>query len=179
MIRLYLLRHAKSSWKSDETDDFHRPLSGRGRHAAPVMAAYIRDAGIEPRLILCSAATRARETLALMLPLLTEEAVIRIEEGLYLADRVSLLSRLQAVEAPDNTVMLIGHNPGMQDLALYLTAASGSPAHDALRAKYPTGALAEIAFDVPTWSAVTPGSGKLMRFETPRALESNGHIQVQ
>ncbi|MCG8544483.1 MAG: histidine phosphatase family protein [Alphaproteobacteria bacterium] len=179
MIRLYLLRHAKSSWKSDATDDFHRPLNSRGRQAAPIMGACIRDTGIEPSLILCSAATRARETLALILPLLTEDTVIRIEHGLYLADRVSLLSRLQAVPPTDTAVLLIGHNPGMQDLALSLAAEDATAAHDTLRAKYPTGALAEIVFGVTTWSAVTPGSGELVRFETPRALESERCIQAQ
>ena len=170
MIKLYLFRHAKSSWKADETDDFHRPLNNRGRAAAPVMGTYMRDAAIVPDLILCSAAIRARETLALILPTLTEDTVIRIEHALYLADKASLMARVQALEPTDASVMIIGHNPGMQDLALFLAASNGTAQHDELRQKFPTAALAELVFDVAAWSAVAPNSGVLTQFETPRSI---------
>lgn len=172
MIKLYLFRHAKSSWKADVTDDFHRPLNDRGRAAAPFMGTYMHDAAVAPDLILCSAAIRARETLALILPFLAEDTVIRIEHALYLADKASLIARVQALEATDAAVMIIGHNPGMQDLALSLAASDDTARHDALSQKFPTAALAELVFDVADWTAVAPKTGTLARFETPRSVRS-------
>lgn len=173
MIRLYLFRHAKSSWKTDGLDDFDRSLNGRGRAAAPAMGAFMRDEDINPELILCSAARRTRETLALILPFLRGDTVIHIEHDLYLADTNSLFNRLRGITPDVGHVMLIGHNPGMQDLAEHLIVPEESPAQRGLRSKFPTAALAEIRLETGRWADLTPHGGTLTRFTTPRALQAD------
>lgn len=167
MARLYILRHAKSSWKTDGLDDFHRPINVRGRKAAPAMGHYMQQHGIQPDLILCSAAIRARETLALILAVLDGEPTIEIEDGLYLASAEMLLKRLRRLGDEPESVMLIGHNPGLHDLVLSL-AAPGEQQVPA--AKYPTAALTELVFEGQDWRDVGPGTGHLLRFVTPRSL---------
>ncbi len=167
MVRLYILRHAKSSWKTDGLDDFHRPINGRGRKAAPTIGSYMQQHGIQPDLILCSAAVRARETLALILPALDGEPTIEIEEDLYLASAETLLDRLRRLGDGPDGVMLIGHNPGLHDLALALAAPGEMkvPAE-----KYPTAALTELAFEEKHWADVGTGTGDVVRFVAPRTL---------
>ena len=167
MVCLYIVRHAKSSWKTDGLDDFHRPINGRGRKAAPAMGHYMQQHGIQPDLILCSAAIRARETLELILTALDVEPRIEIEEDLYLASAGTLLERLRRLGDGPDSVMLIGHNPGLHDLALSLAAPGGEqvPAE-----KYPTAALTELNFEGQSWADISPHTGNLLRFVTPRSL---------
>jgi phosphohistidine phosphatase len=110
MKRLYLLRHAKSSWKDTSLPDHDRPLAGRGRRAAKAIARHMREQGIEPDLVLCSSARRARETLDRMEPAVGTPAV-RVEPDLYAASARALLERLRSVLDTVESVMLIGHNP--------------------------------------------------------------------
>src|SRR5262245_58948257 len=117
MQRLYLLRHAKSSWKDPDLADHDRPLARRGRRASGAIAAYLRERDIEPELVLCSSARRTRETLERLEPVLGSPAV-RIEPELYAAGASALLERLRRVPDAVGSVMLIGHNPGMEDLAI-------------------------------------------------------------
>ena len=142
MKRLYLLRHAKSSWKDPGLPDHDRPLAGRGRRAAAAIGRHLRAQGIEPELVLCSTARRARETLE------------RIEPALPTADI--------------DSVMVIGHNPGLQRLAL--DVARPAAAVRELEAKYPTAALATLAFADPTWQALERGTAELAAFVRPRDL---------
>jgi phosphohistidine phosphatase len=167
MKRLYLLRHAKSSWKDPGLTDHDRPLAGRGRRAAAAIGRHLRAQGIEPELILCSTARRARETLERIEPALAT-AAIRIEPELYGASAGALLERLRAVADDVDSVMVIGHNPGLQRLALDL--ARPAPAVRELDAKYPTAALATLAFADPTWQALERGTAELAEFVRPRDL---------
>jgi phosphohistidine phosphatase len=164
---VYLLRHAKSSWKSG-VPDHERPLSGRGRRAAKAIRRYLREEGIEPGLVLCSTARRARETLERIEPALGTPAV-RIEEELYGASSDALLRRLRSVPDDVRSVMLIGHNPGLQLLALELAR----PAVElrGLEAKYPTAALVTLAFPGPSWHLIEPGTAELVGVVRPRDLE--------
>jgi phosphohistidine phosphatase len=148
-VRLYLLRHAKSSWDEPGLADHDRPLARRGKRAADAMGRYMREHGIEPEVVLCSSATRTRQTLErLGLP------DARIEPELYGADAATLRALI-----PDaSSAMLIGHNPGMQDLALSL-ARSGAKLGE-LAEKFPTGARATIELD----------TGELVDFVRPRDL---------
>jgi phosphohistidine phosphatase len=123
MKRLYFLRHAKSSWKDTSLADHDRPLAGRGRRAAKTIARHVREQGIEPELVLCSLARRARETLDRIEPALGTPT-IRVEGDLYAASGPALLDRLRDVPHTVESVMLIGHNPGLQDLALDLARPS-------------------------------------------------------
>ena len=150
MKRLYLLRHAKSSWDDPELADHERPLSARGRRAADAIGNYLREHGIEPELVLCSSAARTRETLE-RIGLSGE-----VERELYGASASELLARVRELPPSLGSVLLIGHNPGMHDVALALTGGPG---------KYPTGALATI--ELAGWTA---GSGRMIDFVRPREL---------
>jgi phosphohistidine phosphatase len=168
MKRVYLLRHAKSSWKERGLRDHDRPLAPRGRRAAKAIAGYLLDHGVEPELVLCSTARRARETLERIEPALGTP-VVRVEPALYGAGADALLERLRAVPGTFGSVLLIGHNPAMQLLALDL--ARPGPELRELEAKFPTAALATFAFPGPDWRALAPGSAELTAFVRPRDLE--------
>ena len=110
-MRLWLLRHAKSSWDEPELDDRDRPLAPRGEQSADRMRDYVLAEGIRPAVVLCSSALRTRQTLARVLSALGPELEVHIEPGLYTFDAASLLERVRAI--PDGvSAMLIGHNPG-------------------------------------------------------------------
>jgi phosphohistidine phosphatase len=167
MKHLYLLRHAKSSWKNPGPADHDRPLAGRGRRAAKAVARHLREQGIEPELVLCSTARRARETLERIEPALGTGAV-RVERELYGAGAGALLEQLRGVPDAVGSVLVIGHNPGLQRLALEL--ARPAPAVEELEAKYPTAGLAALAFEGPSWRDLDRGSAELVRFVRPRDL---------
>jgi phosphohistidine phosphatase len=165
---VYVLRHAKSSWKSGRPDH-ERPLAPRGRRAGKAIRRHMQGRGIEPELVLCSSAARARETLELIEPALGD-AAIEIERDLYGASSGELLDRLRAVPDAVGSVMLIGHNPGLEQLALAL--AKPSAERSELEAKFPTAALATLAFDGASWREIGPGAAELTGFVRPRDLES-------
>ena len=171
MKNLYLLRHAKSSRDDPSLGDFDRPLSPRGREAAPALGRYLAAEGIQPALVLCSAARRARETLALVLPWLAGECVIHVERALYEAGSRELLRRVRALEPGAPSAMIVGHNPTLEELARSLTGAGSRALRDRLAVKFPTGALAAFSFPVDAWSEVAPGAGSLTRLVAPRELE--------
>jgi phosphohistidine phosphatase len=162
---VYLLRHAKSSWKTGASDH-ERPLAGRGRRAAKAISRHLREQGIEPELVLCSTARRARETLERIEPALGTPAV-RFERDLYGASAEALLERLRGVPDEVGSVMLIGHNPGLQLLALDL-ARSGARE---LEEKFPTAGLATLAFAGASWDELAPGAAELAGVVRPRDLE--------
>jgi phosphohistidine phosphatase len=162
---LYLLRHAKSSWDDPTLPDPERPLAPRGRRDAKRIGKHLRRAEIRPELVLCSTSQRTRETLAAVEPSLAG-ADIEVDERLYGATGTDLLERLH--EIPDNvsSVMLIGHNPALQDLALAL-AAPGSN-RDRIETKLVTGALATLT--VPHWRDLAPGEAELVAYVQPKEL---------
>ncbi|MBI2739955.1 MAG: histidine phosphatase family protein [Rhodospirillales bacterium] len=171
MKTLLLLRHAKSAWSDPRLDDHDRPLNGRGERAAKAMADRIARQGPRPDLILCSTAMRTRQTLAPLLKRLDGPAPpISLENGLYLASEDALLVRLRAVADDVPTVLLIGHNDGIGQLAADLASDGPADALAALRAKYPTGALAVLRTPDGPWSELKPGSAKLLEFVRPRDL---------
>jgi phosphohistidine phosphatase len=169
MRTLILFRHAKSRWTGSGLGDFDRPLSERGEKAAPRMAAYVAEQGLVPDLVLCSAARRARDTLDLALPLWTPEPRIDLVKALYLAEAPTLLALVRDTPPETQRLMIIGHNPGLQNFALALIgdATETGP----IARKFPTAAIAVIRFDIPDWAAVRPGGGHLASFVTPRQLE--------
>jgi phosphohistidine phosphatase len=160
--RLYVLRHAKSSWDDPGLDDHDRPLAPRGRRAVAALAEHLKANSIEPELVLCSTSRRTRETLAGI------DAPGRhlIEPGLYSATTHELLARLRHVPEDVESVMVIGHNPTMQTLVLSL--ASGRELSD-VQAKFPTGALATLTFE-SCWSELSPGCARLTAFVRPKEL---------
>ncbi len=163
MKRLFLLRHAKSSWDDAGLPDHDRPLAPRGRRAAKLIAGHLAREGIEPELVLCSSSVRTRQTLERI----GLNAPVEIEDALYAAPASELLARLRAVGSRVDSVMLIGHNPGIQDLALRL--AGRGPDLDTMRRKFPTAALATLEFD-GAWSDLAPATAELVAFVKPKQL---------
>lgn len=168
--RIYLFRHGKSSWNDRGREDRDRDLNARGRAASEKMAAWCAANGISPDLVLCSTATRARETLARLLPHLKGAARIEFEDGLYLASAAEILARLRRLEDGVKAAMVVGHNPGLQELALLL-AEDGAPGTLAkLTAKFPTAALAELSADLKRWRDLDADTAMLERLILPRDL---------
>jgi phosphohistidine phosphatase len=161
---LYLLRHAKSSWDEPGLRDHERPLAPRGRKAGKKLARYLRDEGIRPELVLCSSARRTQETLGRILPALGEPVAVEIEDRLYGAGSEDLLARLRELPEDVGSALVIGHNPGLQDLALRL-----APAEPRLAEKFPTGALASVALAGP-WARLGETPVELTAFVVPREL---------
>jgi phosphohistidine phosphatase len=169
MLTLSLLRHAKSSW-DQPLKDFDRPLAKRGESAAPRMGAFMASHGVAPELILCSPAVRARQTVDLVLPHLAGAPTIEYEEAFYLAAPSVLLARLRKIAANVRHVMVVGHDPGMQGLALELSGAGDSETLQSLARKFPTTGLAVIRFKAREWSKIGPAKGRLQLFMSPKTL---------
>lgn len=164
---LYLLRHAKSSWDDAALADHDRPLAPRGRRAAKKMAKHVHDMGVQPALVLCSSARRARDTLKRIASVLPRDTEVRIEDRLYGASDQDLLERLREIPDETTSAMVVGHNPGLEDLATLL-AAPGSRAR--LEEKFPTGALATLAIPGAGWTALEGGTAELVDFVVPKGL---------
>ncbi len=176
MLTLTLLRHAKSSWDAPELDDYDRPLAKRGKKAAPEIGAALAAMGLRPDVILCSSAVRARATLDLVLPKLGAPVPrVIYDDGIYLAPPETLLSRLLRL-APDETgkvprhVMLVGHNPGLEELAVLLIGSGALDDTARLTEKFPTAGVAVIGFNAQSWAEIAPGAGRLEHFLTPKQL---------
>jgi phosphohistidine phosphatase len=168
---ILLLRHAKSAWDDSRLADHDRPLSRRGEKAAQAVADHVVATGPRPDLILCSTATRTRQTLAALVHrLATPAPPISLEKGLYLASAETLLGRLRDLADDVGSALMIGHNDGLWHLAEAL-AGHGDPALlAALRSKYPTGALASLRAPAERWRDLALGSAELVEFIRPREL---------
>ena len=171
MKRLFLLRHAKSSWDDPGLDDHERRLAPRGRRASKLIAEHLRRERIAPSLVLCSSASRTRETLERVIPAL-DRTDVSFEDRLYQASSGSLLQRLREVPPHVDSVMLVGHQPAIQELALDLAGDGVYLAR--MTAKFPTGALATLDFE-GDWSELGPGSAELVAFVRPNELTSSGN----
>lgn len=165
---LLLLRHAKSAWGL-EVDDHERPLSGRGRRDGVAAGELLAKRRVRPDLVYCSTAVRARETWArLTKGGLTAEDVV-YEDRIYEGEDTTLLRLLQHSPESASVVLLIGHAPGVVDLARSLGApSSGAAAQRRMAEKYPTSGLATLAYSGP-WAGLQPGAAELVGFDVPRA----------
>lgn len=172
MRRLILLRHAKSDWP-DGVADPERPLAPRGRAAAPRIGAYIAREELVADRVLVSPARRTRETWDLVAAQLPPVRVVASEPRVYDATAARLLSVVREQPKEAHSLMLVGHNPGLEDLAEMLVALGPAPHLENMAEKFPTGALAVIDLPVDEWSAAAPATGRLDRFVTPRDLPGN------
>jgi phosphohistidine phosphatase len=164
MHQLLLLRHAKSSWDDAKLADRDRPLNKRGRRAAGTIRQAMLDLGLTPDVVLVSPSRRTQETLSALEPW-DDTPLVEHVETLYLASAAQLLAVLRGVNETVRSVMLIGHNPGMHELAVLLAATSAP--NERLIAGFPTAALAE--FSVATqWQRLDAAGTRLVRFLTPR-----------
>jgi phosphohistidine phosphatase len=168
---LTLLRHAKSAWDARSVRDFDRPLNPRGHRAARAMGREMRRLGLGYDLILASPAARVMETLTELAQGYGGAVETRCDERIYLAPAEILLDIVRAADDRDGRLLIVGHNPGLEQLALLL--AQGGALRDRVAAKYPTGALAEIELGAGRWRDAGPGAGALTRFIRPRDLDPN------
>jgi len=170
MKRLLLLRHAKSSWNHPGLDDFERPLSGRGREDAPDVGRYLRQHALVPDHTICSPARRTEQTWTAVAEHLDGGGSVDFDSALYLAPPSTYLTLAQSQPLDVNTLLLIGHNPGIEQAALRLSGLGAETDLVRLRTKVPTASLIEIQFDVERWGEIDWRGGRLMRFVTPADL---------
>lgn len=187
MKTLYLMRHAKSAWTNNPADDglitdhagdHDRGLTARGGRAAKDMARYMTDNGLVPDLALCSTATRARLTLDALLERVADndgsgqhrDLEVRYSRTLYFTDPEVILDEIRSTDDAVTRLLLVGHNPDTQSLAVHLANDVHGADVATISRKFPTGALAILTFDVDTWRDVGWGKGTLCGFIRPKAL---------
>ncbi len=171
MKTLTLLRHAKSTWDDPVARDFDRPLNGRGRRAAARIGQWLADEGSIFDDVRASPAVRVRQTIEGIEDGLRRPLHPVFDARIYLASAVTLLDIVQGFGEADRA-LLIGHNPGLEDLLLLLTP-DADPLRGEVEIKYPTATLAILDLDVTTWRDVGPGSATLRHFIRPRDLDAS------
>lgn len=172
MRRLMLLRHAKSDLSLPGQPDHERDLNKRGRDTGPKVGHYVARHGLRPDLVLCSTARRARATWDLVAAEIGESPPVTYERRLYNAPAAAVLDVVQGSGDEAHTIMVIGHNPGLQDLADMMIASGDLDHRERLHEKLPTAGLVVIDFAVDTWAELHPRAGRLERFIIPRSLET-------
>ena len=163
MKTVHLLRHAKSDWDDEALQDRERPLAPRGIKASRQLAQHLKTQHFEVDLVLCSTARRTRETLELLRPALGK-AEIKFEEDLYGAGADELELRLRRLPKKVAAVLIVGHNPGIEELASLLLPPAAGPGH------FPTGALSSLRLLVNDWKAIVEGEAESTGFITPKEL---------
>ncbi len=168
---LYLFRHGKSSWDDPALADFARPLTGRGRRAARLMGEHMAREKWKPDLVLCSSAVRARQTLEFAQRAWSSpKPEVRFQRNLYMADADALLQLTRQLDDQASSVLLVGHDPGIRDLAVLLAGKAEDVYLDRLARKFPTAALAVLSFPFRRWDKISAESGKLISFVRPKDL---------
>ncbi len=174
MLDLFILRHAKSSWDDEILDDFDRTLNKRGKKSAQLMGRYFVSKAVQPDIVYCSKAKRCKATLKHLLSEgFSPQENLYLNE-LYLATCEELLGIIQNTPGTVNSLMIIGHNPGLETLALKLCKDKTTPDYLSIKEKYPTAGFVHIKFDLDTgplgWSDLAPNSGTLYCYRTPKQL---------
>jgi len=174
MKRLLLLRHAKAVQGGSKSGDFERPLNERGAHDAPRMGAIMHHRHYIPDLVLCSTSRRTKETWEHVAPELNAKPEVIFSDELYLASAKLVANSVRSIKRPAGTVLVVGHNPGLEDCARSLARKPGSDEErgylERLLEKFPTAALAVLEFDVAAWSEIEAGAGKLVDFLRPKEV---------
>jgi phosphohistidine phosphatase len=170
MKTLTVLRHAKSGWDDHVARDFDRPLNPKGHRAAQVMGRHLRDRQYRFDRIVASPAQRVVETLAGVADGYGEALAIDWDRRLYLASAATLLDCIHELSDAHEQVLLVGHNPGLEDLVLSLVPDDGSVTRDAVEAKYPTATIARMSWD-GDWTTIRTGGATLESFVRPRDLD--------
>ena len=167
---LWLLRHAKSSWEDLTLVDADRPLAPRGHRAARRMARYLADEGLRPAVLCSSGAERALATARALRAAWPDAPALDVEASLYEAEPEALLRCIGSTPDAADSLLLVGHQPGLQDLALHLIGRGQRKLRQRLARKWPTAALVELAFDVSGWRQIESRTGELVRFVRPSDL---------
>ncbi|MFD8154986.1 SixA phosphatase family protein [Streptomyces sp. NPDC001046] len=170
--RLVLLRHAKSAWPVDVADH-ERPLAPRGRRDAPAAGRVLAEADCLPDLALCSTAVRARATWDLAAAEWGSPPPVRHDRRLYAAGPQGLLTVVHEVPDDVETLLLIGHNPGLEELVLALAGDGLDDTLERVRTKFPTAAVAVLSWHGTAWHALTPGSALLTSVTVARGAKKH------
>jgi phosphohistidine phosphatase len=168
---LTLLRHAKSGWNDPVARDFDRPLNRRGRKAAQTIGREMRELGLGFDAVLASPAARVVETLAEVGTGYGEAIRPQYDERLYLASLQSLMDVIHETDSGTERLLIVGHNPGLELLALHLADRDEDGLRSELAVKYPTATLAEIELPIDDWGKVEAGTGRIRKFIRPRDLD--------
>jgi phosphohistidine phosphatase len=171
MRRLLLLRHAKAERSVPPgKHDHDRVLAERGREQAPLMGAYMARHGLVPERAIVSNAARTRETWKLVAASFPKTPKVTFEERIYEATPQAILQAVKECGRDVHTLLVVGHNPGLQELAAMLIASGSVEARQRLNEKYPTAGLAVIDFALDDWAKLHPDAGRLDHFVSPRSL---------
>ncbi|EZP51011.1 MULTISPECIES: SixA phosphatase family protein [Sphingomonas] len=170
MKTLTLLRHAKSGWDDTVSRDFDRPLNAKGRRAAEAVGRHMRSLDLGFDHVVASPAVRVGETLDAIVAGYGRRLSPVWERRVYLASAATLLDLIHELPEGAERVLLVGHNPGLEDLALMLVPAAADGLRGQIEEKYPTATLAELSFD-GGWPSLAPGGATLTRFIRPRDLD--------
>ncbi len=172
MKLLGLYRHAKSDWHDARARDFDRPLNKRGRKGAAVMGKYIAGGGIDWQRIIASPAVRVAETIEIGSEAASITTPVLWDRRIYLASSAVLLDLLREVQGDPTSILMIGHNPGLEDLIFDLVPDDGtSPLRDIVEEKFPTAAYAVLELDIDSWAEASEGSARLVHLMRPRDLD--------
>jgi len=173
MKTLTVLRHAKSSWDDAVSRDFDRPLNARGQRAAVTVGRHMRSEGLSFDHVVASPAVRIAETVEQVETGYGSALAPAWDRRIYLASASTLMDVVHELPAGADSALLIGHNPGLEDLVLMLVPdRAGDALRDSVEEKFPTAALAVITFETGDWGAIRSGSGTLVRFVRPRDLDA-------
>jgi phosphohistidine phosphatase len=170
MRRLMLLRHAKAEKGSAGGRDFDRGLAQRGRDESPRMGDYMAHHELNPDLVVASPARRVRETWELVAPAFRPAPPVLWEERLYEVEGKTILKLLKDIATDAPTLLVVGHNPGLQDFAKLVIASGDVEARERLNENLPTAGLLVIDFAFNKWDKLHARSGRLDRFVSPRLL---------
>lgn len=170
MRRLLLLRHAKAERAKAGERDIERHLADRGRRDGPTMGAYMRKEGLVPDAAAVSPSTRTRETWTLIAGTLKRSCEPELEERLYDATPDDILGVIKETKSTAGTLLVVGHNPGLHELAVWLIGSGEREARERLADALPTSGLVVIDFTARSWKQLRPRTGRLERFVTPKWL---------
>ena len=172
MKTLGLFRHAKSDWQDPRARDFDRPLNARGREGAAVMGRHVRDHGVGWDRMISSPAIRCAETIEIACQAAGRPVAVQWDRRIYLASSATLLDLLRAQDNSAKSVLMVGHNPGLEDLIFDLVPDDGSsPLRDVVEVKFPTASFAVLELDVASWADLKERCGNLVHLTRPRDLD--------
>lgn len=173
MKRLALFRHAKSDWNDARLRDFDRPLNQRGRTGAALMGLHIRDYGVDWQRIIASPAVRVTQTIELGSEAAGHTPPVIWDRRIYLASSPTLMELLREQDEQADAIIMVGHNPGLEDLIFDLVPDDGeSPLRDEVEDKFPTAAFAVLELAIDAWSEIDDGCARLVHLMRPRDLDA-------
>jgi phosphohistidine phosphatase len=172
MKTIGLFRHAKSDWHDARARDFDRPLNKRGRIGAALMGAHIRDEGTRWERVIASPAVRVAQTIEFAAEAARSRIPVNWDRRIYLASSATLLDLLREQQGDPASILMIGHNPGLEDLIFDLVPDDGSsPLRETVEAKFPTAAFAILTVEIDAWKDLAEGSANLVHLVRPRDLD--------